>query len=468
MGNLLCPLSCASSLQGGDDLALPLSKKKADAPLFPRALIAFLLCLCHIVSYADRFNISVAILHMADEYGYSLQKQGHVFASFFWGYMVTQSLGGVLASPSSSVGPKNCLVMACSGWSLITIATPFCADHSFTMLIVARIGLGAAEGLYVPACLSIIAAWFPPQERASVTALGHVGQCLGAVIAMSSAPIAAHNWRLLFYGFGTVGLLWAVLFSILGSDSPAQPVADEEPAPASRPYGSVASAVASGQGEKKTPPDASYLQILSCPAFYAVCAAQTAYNWSWYLSLSWLPRYFVSMHAVEKDAVGSYAMLPYFVAAVACILWARFIDGRLASGQVSLWGARVLSQWMSACGTIVAWTGLVAASSAGILSLQGAVALLTLAVAVQTSGMSGHPANRVDIGGKHNAARVAAASNTFGTVPGIAANILVGILLGDLNGGWNSVFATMIAAQLIGLIMFTTFCQVETIDFSAR
>jgi hypothetical protein len=46
------------------------------------------------ICYADRVNISVAILHM----GLSNLAAGAVLASFFYGYFTTQILGGILAN----------------------------------------------------------------------------------------------------------------------------------------------------------------------------------------------------------------------------------------------------------------------------------------------------------------------------------------------------------------------------------
>lgn len=421
---------------------------REEAPVFWRALIAVLLCLCHIVSYADRFNISVAILHMASEYGYSFEEQGHIFAAFFYGYITTQLIAGAWASPASVVGPKRCLVFACVAWSLVTIVTPLCADHSFTMLICARVALGAAEGLYIPACIALIASWFPVHERASVVAFGHVGQCLGAVAAMACAPLAAYNWRLLFYIFGAIGLVWAAVFCVLGSDGPgvAQALLDPE---SHDDYGAATATTAQK--------DVSYFAILSSPAFWAIATAHIAYNWSWYLTLSWLPRYFVQVHSVTMEDVGQFAMWPYIAAAAACIIWARVVDTCLVQCKLPLWHARVLSQCVSAVGPISAWTVLIFAD----VSVLWAVVLLAVAVAVQTAGQSSYPPNMVDIGGTWAAGRIAGASNTLATLPGMIGNVLVGALLGKMGGGWPAVFGTMIAAQVIGLVVFTSFARVE-------
>ncbi|MEM7079399.1 MAG: MFS transporter, partial [Pseudomonadota bacterium] len=49
------------------------------------------------VCYIDRVNISVAIIPMAEEYGWGKDVQGIILSCFYFGYLVTQFLGGKLA-----------------------------------------------------------------------------------------------------------------------------------------------------------------------------------------------------------------------------------------------------------------------------------------------------------------------------------------------------------------------------------
>eukprot|EP00747_Dinoflagellata_sp_TGD_P216050 gnl/TRDRNA2_/TRDRNA2_88659_c0_seq2.p1 gnl/TRDRNA2_/TRDRNA2_88659_c0~~gnl/TRDRNA2_/TRDRNA2_88659_c0_seq2.p1 ORF type:complete len:459 (+),score=48.51 gnl/TRDRNA2_/TRDRNA2_88659_c0_seq2:167-1543(+) len=440
----------------------------AEAPALWRTVHAILIFVCHVISYADRFNISVAILHMTAEYGYTSEQQGQIFASFFLGYLVTQCIAGIWSSPESAVGPKLCLAGACAAWSVVTILTPLCADHSFELLIVSRVALGAAEGLYIPACMALIASWFPKSERARMSAFGHVGQCLGAVAAMACAPLAAQDWRLLFYGFGVIGLLFVIVFFVIAADAPASHsrISAEERAYIESNQEAEHGAVSYGTDKAEDRrAEASYIKILSTSAFWAICTSHVAYNWSWYLTLSWLPRYFVEVYDVSKGDVGQYAMWPYIAAAVSCFSWACVVDTLLMRGHLSLWHARLSSQVVSVVGPICAWTALLI-TGANIQVVFAAV-LLTAAVALQTSAQSGYLPNMVDIGGQLAAGRIAASSNTFATLPGIVGNVLVGFWLADggAAGGWTAVFCSMILMQALGLAVFSTCGRVTRIEF---
>lgn len=60
-----------------------------------RFVICCLLMMANLICYADRTNISVAILAMAEDQGWDEEQQGFVLAAFFYGYMLTQILGGM-------------------------------------------------------------------------------------------------------------------------------------------------------------------------------------------------------------------------------------------------------------------------------------------------------------------------------------------------------------------------------------
>ncbi len=62
-----------------------------------RHLVVFLSFLSVFICYIDRVNISVAIIPMAEDLGWSLGTQGTVLSSFFVGYLLLQIVGGRLA-----------------------------------------------------------------------------------------------------------------------------------------------------------------------------------------------------------------------------------------------------------------------------------------------------------------------------------------------------------------------------------
>ena len=70
-----------------------------------------------------------------------------MLSSFFYGYLVTQIPGGILAE---RFGGKWVFGLGCLGTTLLTLVTPIAAYQSLTLLIVVRVLEGLGEvGLYV-------------------------------------------------------------------------------------------------------------------------------------------------------------------------------------------------------------------------------------------------------------------------------------------------------------------------------
>lgn len=69
--------------------------------------------------------MSVAILPMAQDFGWSPSVSGIVQSSFFYGYMLCQLPGGYL---SSKIGGRKVLPAGVALWSLATAGVPLLAS----------------------------------------------------------------------------------------------------------------------------------------------------------------------------------------------------------------------------------------------------------------------------------------------------------------------------------------------------
>lgn len=105
----------------------------------------WILSLCTIaifICYADRSNISVAILEMAKQFKWDEAYQGTILSAFFLGYAGTQLLGGTLAD---RYGGKTVLAAGVITWSLFTFLTPEAAAGGSITLISCRVAMGLGE-----------------------------------------------------------------------------------------------------------------------------------------------------------------------------------------------------------------------------------------------------------------------------------------------------------------------------------
>ncbi len=256
---------------------------------WPRRFNVVGLCFCSsFICYVDRVNISVAIIPMAEELGWSLSTQGVVLSAFFYGYLATQVLGGWLAD---RYGGKLVLGMAVLWWSVFTVVTPTAAALPLAVLFAVRVLLGMGEGVAFPATYSLLARWIPLPERTRSIALVGSGISLGTVAALLVSPwiVERFGWPMAFYSFGVLGLLWYLVWRVGISDDPAtDPVITAEERAfiiANRPP---------LEGETR----ASWQTLLSRRATWAIIVAHFANNWGIYVILSWLPTYFVEAFGV--------------------------------------------------------------------------------------------------------------------------------------------------------------------------
>lgn len=144
-----------------------------DPPLVPERLRVVLLCfLSFILCNVDRINISVAILPMADHYGWSQTTIGLIQSAFFYGYVLTQIPGGYLAD---KYGGKQVLSFGVVSWSLMTLLTPFAASTNLGVLLASRALLGIGEGVAMPAMNQIVSQWVPKVERGRSLSLIYSG-----------------------------------------------------------------------------------------------------------------------------------------------------------------------------------------------------------------------------------------------------------------------------------------------------
>lgn len=109
---------------------------------------------------------------------------------------------------------------AVAAYSLFTILTPAAARCSVAVLCLCRVCLGLAEGVSLPCVHQLAAEWVPASERSRFITACTSGQFCGTLAAMSCAPMVQESWPLIFYLFGSLGLLWCMVWWKFGFSTP--------------------------------------------------------------------------------------------------------------------------------------------------------------------------------------------------------------------------------------------------------
>jgi len=394
------------------------------------------------ICYIDRVNISVAIIPMAEQFGWSDTQRGLVLSSFFVGYMVTQVMGGWLAA---KLGGKAVLGFGVLWWSLFTLLTPLSAFTSFPILIATRIAMGLGEGVAFPATYNLLGRWVPRRERSRAAAFNLSAIPLGTLFAVTATPFIAVNfgWPAIFYSFGAVGFVWFVFWWILAADRPKVPVAVVDNADSNA--GEVAESGEAVSESKEIP----WRLIFSKLPVWAIIVGHFCGNWGLYVLLSWLPSYFSSQLGVNLRSVWIYVAPPW-IAMFLCSNLSGWIADRLIAAGYSVTFTRKAMQTVGMLCPALALGALASADDAVT-----AVILLSISLGLGSFAFAGVGCNHLDISPRH-AGVLFGISNTVATVPGIVGVAMTGVLV-DQTGTYASAFYLTGGIYLFGLVFYLLF-----------
>jgi ACS family sodium-dependent inorganic phosphate cotransporter len=401
-----------------------------------RRYTVVLLCfLSTFICYIDRVNISVAIIPMAEHFGWTDTQRGMVLSSFFIGYLVTQVAGGSLAA---RFGGKAVLGFGVLWWSLFTLLTPLSAFASFPILIATRILMGLGEGVAFPATYNLLGRWVPLKERSRAAAFNLSAIPLGTLFAVTTTPFIAlaWGWPAIFYLFGVTGFLWFIFWWALAEDRPEALLKPRLPAQEGE---SDAEAI---RRERRIP----WRQILGKKPVWAIIVAHFCNNWGLYVLLAWLPSYFSSQLGINLRGVWIYISLPWIANFLAGNLAGWLADRMIMSGR-SVTFVRKSMQIVGSAGPAFALIALGKVDDA-----LTAVILLSIALGLGAFSFAGFASNHLDVSPRH-AGAIFGISNTAGTIPGIIGVALTGILV-DQTGSFATAFYVTAAVYLSGLLVY--------------
>lgn len=192
------------------------------------------LCLCYLVNYIDRSNISIAgPSGMNQELGLTATAYGFAAGIFFVGYILLEVPSNIALH---KFGARVWIARILISWGVVASATAFVPNQGW--LIGLRFLLGVAEAGFTPGILLYLTYWFVQRDRAQAFALFLVGIPLSSVIG---APLASwlialgdgwgfSGWRFMILATGVPAILLGLMCSFYLTDRPDQAkwLSDEE------------------------------------------------------------------------------------------------------------------------------------------------------------------------------------------------------------------------------------------------
>lgn len=184
-----------------------------------RWLVLLLLSLMYLITYMDRSNISVAEPEIARQFGLSKSAMGLVLAAFTWAYALGQVPSGWFGD---RFGPKRVLTVIMTLWSATAVMTG--AAFGFASLFGARFLLGLSESGAFPVASRGMQLWFPRVERGRIQGTTHFFSRFAVAVTpfIAGSILLAFGWRAIFYIFGSLGVVWAVGFSLFYRNLPEE------------------------------------------------------------------------------------------------------------------------------------------------------------------------------------------------------------------------------------------------------
>jgi ACS family sodium-dependent inorganic phosphate cotransporter len=394
-------------------------------------LAAILLC------YVDRVIVSLAAIEMQKEFGWSDSEKGLVLSTFFLGYLVMQSLGGIF---SNRFGGRNIFLAAVLLWSLFTILTPVSAYISFSMLLFARFMLGIGEGASFPAAYNLIHGWMPTRERSRSIGGMNAASAIGTVATLLVAGkiIEIFGWPSVFYLFGSMGVIWGMFWL------------RKVPTNAEKP--DDASDKAQVGAKRKIP----WKILLTHPAILTVYFASVCVGAISYTMASWLPSYFVDTFDFTIIRAGFYSILPWGVVAFTTVAAGVFADNRIASGATPVHVRKKVTA-----------TGLFLIIICCLALTQVSGALLAVAVICGIFAglgilVNGYSPTAAEMLPSHGDVLFGFAA-AFGSMAAAFMVTLTGVLL-DRTNSYDALWLGLAGLSMVAMIIYLAFARADSLE----
>ncbi|KAL9699288.1 hypothetical protein quinque_002729 [Culex quinquefasciatus] len=433
-----------------------------DAPLWMfwkrrRYVVVVMAFLGFMNLYLTRVNLSVAIVAMTEnrtvvgedgsvaferDFDWSSSVQGYVLSSFFYGYLVTQIPGGMLAA---RLGATNMFGTGVAGTSILALLTPLASYGGAGWVIAIRVLQGMFQGVSFPVMHEVFAKWAPPCERSRMVMLSFAGIYVGTIVSNLVSGILAEalSWESIFYVFGAAGCLWYIAWAVMIRRTPQEDrfITVKEKEFIMQSLGNT-----EGPAEKAKHP---WKSILSSSAVIACVTANFCNNWGFYNMLTLLPTFLKDALHFETQSSGIIAALPYLTMSIMLGVAGYLADWFQIKGIMTTTQVRRNFNCLSFISQAVFLT-----TGAILLDTIPTIICITIAITMGAFALTGYAVNHLDLSPK-SAGVMMGLSNSFGTAAGIGSPILTGYLTPNKTGEeWKMVFYVASAIHMVGFVVY--------------
>jgi len=270
--------------------------------------ITALLFLYMVVNFADKIVVGLAGVPIMNDLKLQPTQFGLLGSSFFFLFSISAIIVGFIVN---KVEARWVLLVLAIVWAVVQF--PMFWEVSFTTLLVCRIILGAGEGPAFSVAAHAIYKWFPDEKRTLPTAILSQGSAFGVILAVPALNwvIVNHSWHHAFGALGVVGLIWVVLWIMMGREGP------------------LTSHAEAAAGSAQTYP---YARLLTTPTFIGAVLATFGAYWVLSIGLTWFTPFIVKGLGYSQKEAGLISILPWVFGAVVVLVTGWISQRMMARG----------------------------------------------------------------------------------------------------------------------------------------
>ncbi len=409
----------------------------SSGPSVPRRRwrIAFLLAFGVLVNFFDRINLSVSRDALHDSFGLSLVAFGYLSSAFSWTYAAMQMPCGILLDRWGvrRVGRISALL-----WSLSSFAASLAPG--LTWFFGARFLLGVSESPIFPANAKALGYWFTREERSLATSLSDAAAKFSSAIGVPLIGLLLFyfGWRWSFAATGLISVFYFVLFYLIYKNP------REDNGLSSEEFDFIQQGGAQTEDQAKARSGSSLGYLLTQPKVYGLALGWGAYNYTFFLLLTWLPSYLsVALHMDLLHSV-FYTSVPWLFATFTDVLVGGWLVDALIQRGVD--ANRVRQSVMvggMACGMAIFGAAQAHSSVAALVWISLALGGLAAASPVAWTVPS-------LISPRESVGTLAGAVNFSGQIGAISAPIVTGYIVAATHS-FAAAFVTAAAVLLLGI-----------------
>lgn len=287
-----------------------------------RWVIGALLGLGVLVNYFDRVNLSVSHDALVTSFGITPALFGQLSAAYSWTYAACQLPTGVLLD---ALGVRKVSLASIAIWGIASLAAAFAPG--VLLFFAARLLLGIGEAPTFPANAKAVGVWFPQSERSMATAIfDSAAKFANAIgVPLLGLLLLRVGWRMSFGFTAALSFGYLLVFFFVYREPERFSLRNvvRKPATLAQMDGmppDIALALA---------PPVPLARLMQQRKIIGLAIGSGAYNYVFYLLLTWLPTYLAQTLHITLRQSFLYTGAPWLVATVADLAIGGFLVDRL-------------------------------------------------------------------------------------------------------------------------------------------